>query len=856
MRIEDDLGRAHSQGRGEEERVDKRSDAMLPDLFPVREQISELVIRNGLEPSVNFQRRQKVIGMLFQGLSGLDGLEVSRLANGLDLLKVLPDGIGGDEDMDGFNFPAYLLRYLDVNNHLARLTPNAHFQRSGIVQSSFEATADKFIGEGGDDANVGLHFDINNRNDLALDHLGDLVGFFFFNIELDHALGGQDHGDRPFDVDRETNFRGSKSFDFHGLDSLGELEGPFVSDGVLFKLLSKLGKHGKDSFVIHVDRVFHIEHPELLENFGCTLLTADNVQRLGELLELFLNRLAGHSVPPVEVHDGIDPFIHTLGISGPGPSIDSDGRAIDSSALRVTSRDDADGTLDPGEFLVDDEIQVLDKLTRVVVVRVVHAKVERFDQGHQRLDLLADQFQFRDLGVLQTLEGRVNKSSNFLGRFQPGPNGDLLQIGGRGLGPGQNGDSGHSDLGVVSGVINDAQEDGPDMGRFQFGSPLHGVDGQGPDDLVVPLVGNDFGEDLDRFDMSEFTNGSDDVQPDLLALLAFKLLLQELDVLLDRGRIPLAESTVDPDREQVPMSGMDASLVEQVGHLDEGNAVNLATIMGQRLQVFLDQLDQFLEKLLGGGPDTVQSSLDHGDSLGIRDPGDILDAFLDKHNSGIGTNHGDNIVEQVPDDLSLVLGLGLDFGLQFGLDLFQLGIAQRPQGLSSNAQVSSNVSLRSTAFGAFESFLGNALQLVNDLTADFLFLHIDSDQHIRSGLQIRLGQDRSDTSLLLNLVLFFLGELLAQGLLAGHGGLGVFEVEGLVLLLGGRGGHGGLGRFFLQEGQGDAGLVDQRFFNLPSGGTDHFSVGNGLPDDEVTDVITANDVVDGGDVLEMKGKIR
>ena len=88
--------------------------------------------------------------------------------------------------------------------------------------------------------------------------------------------------------------------------------------------------------------------------------------------------------------------------------------------------------------------------------------------------------------------------------------------------------------------------------------------------------------------------------------------------------------------------------------------------------------------------------LDHFErKVSVSRAGEFLDAFSDKHNGGIGSNHGQSVVKQMfKSTLQLNNLMTVDSGHDFGFDFLKIIVAQSSKSFGDNVQVSGNISLK------------------------------------------------------------------------------------------------------------------------------------------------------------------
>ena len=219
-------------------------------------------------------------------------------------------------------------------------------------------------------------------------------------------------------------------------------------------------------------------------------------------------------------------------------------------------------------------------------------------------------------------------------------------------------------------------------------------------------------------------------------------------------------------------------------------------------------------------------------------------ALLDQHDSGIGTDHGNNIVEQALQDLLLFLRRpGLNPGCDIRFDFLQLLEAQSSQVLGNIGQATSNVQLGGARV-IVKDFLGNPGQFFKHLLLDLMNAQVDLGEPVGGRPEVGLLQLGLDSSLKLNLLLLLNGQVT---FLSGFRDLKDQSLE----LLGGGGGNEGSERLLsFQEFHGDPGGVAHGLLGLPAHSSSADGVlSDGFPDDDVTDIITASNVVGGRDLL-------
>ena len=850
LRVEQDLGRAQPEGGRKDEGVDKADGPLLHDLLDVGVKVGVLGIGLGTELSVDFQRLADLHFGLLQGFAGEDGLEVGGPADGLDLGQVLPDGEGPDESVDPFDFLLDFVGDLDIQRELSVLPGGLDFDGGGSVDGHFGTSTDQLLVEGRDDTNVVVHLNVDDGDDLSPDIPGNVQVLDFFSGHFEFTLESGSNGKGPFDVNGETSVTGAESLNVEGLVGQSEGELPALFHGLLVAQgFGDLVDDFAQLFLAEEGFEFVIEETHLGESFGNVLGHPFLDVQLGDDLGEFILDLAARvgSFLVVE-QDLVDQLVHALSVDGPFGSVELEAVAEDLGDPGVP--DGSVGSvvgLDVGPLLANNEVQVFNPSGLIEVLGVLVTEFEGLDQSEQRPDLLAFKLEFGDFGTGQSLEGGVDEGSNLLGGFEPGPDGDLLEFRSVGLSPGQNLDGGNPDFGGFSNVINDGQQDGLDKDGVELSGLLEAVDSDGPNHGAVLLVGDDLAHDPGDLDVAELAEGSNDVKLDAPVLDLFKFLFHEADVFFDDLGFLVTEGTVDPDGELVVLQGGDASLVEQPGHLEHANVEQLGPFVGPLPQVILDQLNQFSQDFPGGGLDAGHDVLQH---LVGQDGVRLVhfpNLFLDKQNGGVGTDQGQSVVEDVFEGfLHFFAALLADQRPNPGFDLLEFREGQSPQSLGDDLDVSGDVSSFGTALGAIEKLIGELLHDLFDLPHEFLGLDLDGDQHLGGRSEVRLGHDGTDAGFLFNGVPFLFRK--AVGHVAPVLG-GEFEDERLEFLGVAGFGDGGRDGSFLDKFKNELGLVLEFLFGPPAGGGPDNVLGDGLPDLEVTGIVTADNVGGGGDVV-------
>ncbi len=577
--VEDNPGGGHADGGGQEERVVQGVQVVLLDHFDVRPQVVVLGIRLVLDLAGHGDHAANGDISLLQGGAGENRLHGGLLGRRPDHLQVLLDGVGGDEHVNGLNLVTLrnFFGQLDVQRQLAGLLRQAHFQGGSHVDGGLNTDGNQFLSEGRNNTPDGLNLDVDDGDNLALQHLGDPKAETFFHNHLTVALEGHDDGDLNGVVQGETSIGGTVAFGLH------KLQGPDIGEGlalkhvavVILEFFSNLVQGLNELSLVQVPFVFQLHKLVLHKDNGVLLDPLFNVQLLDNLGELFSDLAASFEALPVVPKERSDPLVHTFRVDGP----------VRSNNLKSATVNHTDNMLPDGHHLVlglnirpllgNDSVQVLDELGNVDVLGVLDSVLERLDKGQQRLDLLSNDLEFRHFSHGQRLEGGVDERGDLLGGFQPGPDGDLLQFSGFRLGEGQDSNSGDPDLTIFSSVVNDGQQDGLDVDGLHPSGPLHGVDSQGPDHRYELLVGHDLGsQDLDGFQGTGLAEGGDDVQLDAHVLFSLKLLFKEGQVLLNNAGIGLAEVTIHVDGEGDRLGPVNASLEHGVGQTEKGHVVD------------------------------------------------------------------------------------------------------------------------------------------------------------------------------------------------------------------------------------------------------------------------------------------
>ena len=267
------------------------------------------------------------------------------------------------------------------------------------------------------------------------------------------------------------------------------------------------------------------------------------------------------------------------------------------------------------------------------------------------------------LGV--ALDAGVDVLPNLEILLEPGGDGHLLELDGGGLHLHHAEDGGDPELPALGRVVEDGEIDGEEVVPVLGVLPVvlqqgvhGGLPGAGAGLVLAVLAPLQVADDQRHHRL--VAGGPEDVESHLLlslGLSGLELLDEVRDVLLRDLRVVagahLAEDVLGVDL--LGLGGVQASRAHQVGE-DEVGGVLQVGLAGDR--VGLDQLEDLINQLLGGGLDVVSEGGHDEELLGLADLV-LLNHLLEEHDGGGGPGVPDQLNVESAGGL-LVLGVGLD----------------------------------------------------------------------------------------------------------------------------------------------------------------------------------------------------
>jgi hypothetical protein len=860
-RVESDLNGNIADGSGHESSVD--SSNRVGDLHELLDNggiVKDGVVSDDLDGHFKTQDAGRVDFNLLDDMSRKDLLDSSRLAGGFNDFQRLLESVGLDLKVKHFNFLLDFFGALDDDLDLAFLVQkNLGFKRKSSVDSNVDSSTNELLGEGRDDTHVVLDLDVHDGEELAQQDIGDL-GFFKFSLNhllvfgLEETLNGEDNGSGLFQVDGETGIARSNDLDVEKLKSLGvfELHAFFEQLRFIGELIDKLLHGFEVEFGVESEDSFKTHELQVEDSFGVEDFTLLDSELLIDLLEFSSDGLGDFAFDLVEVHQLFENVVHTLSVQIEFQTLDLEGLVDD-----VHGEGELVG--DKGFFSVDDldaidrnDLQVFEELAGVDVVRELDAGFNGLNQGKDVLEAHSDVQKFRNFSDQKALEGRVDERGDLLGRFEPGAKGNLLKFSGGRRSEWKDGNGGDANFRVLGGIVDQGKEDRADLGGVFASNALEVVDSQGADErLFSDLTFNDLNQRNEGLVVTELAESGKDDNLFLRKLLVngFELGFQVGDPLfLDEDGFGVAEVAVDLDGEfNNHGSRVDAGTVQKVGESNSSNRVELR-VLG------LDSLDQgedHVQEFRSGSLDVLEGSLQE---LGSIFKGNFLrfNQFLDEDNSGVGSNHGQNVVVEELGNLQGFLVTGFHESDDFNLNFLEFIKAERAEGLGNSHDVTSDIRRGRAALRGFESFLDDLDHEFLDLVVDFRLGNRHGEEKFRSNVHFRHGVKRIEAGEGSEL-LFLEGLIEFQLFRDGNGAQSLLQgilQEQSEQLLGFNGLHQGLesSDFDLEEFKFDGGSELHLFLSVPGDGVD----GNHVLGDDLADVellrSTADDIARSGQV--------
>merc|ERR1719411_501527 len=166
--------------------------------------------------------------------------------------------------MNNFNFPLDFIGDLGVQSDLSQFPGSLNFNRGGKVNGSFNTSGNQLLSEGGDKTKVDFHLDVDNRDNLSLEHAGKDSIFI-----LDHfksSLERRGHGQRPFNVEGDTGISRTITFNIQRLVDHDEVIVSLFLSILLNKNFSDLLDNLSQFDFIHEQFTFIIKKAKLVED--------------------------------------------------------------------------------------------------------------------------------------------------------------------------------------------------------------------------------------------------------------------------------------------------------------------------------------------------------------------------------------------------------------------------------------------------------------------------------------------------------------------------------------------------------------------------------------------------------------
>jgi hypothetical protein len=795
---------------------------------------------------------------LLQFVVGNNLLVFGGLARGNNGLQRLLEGEGFDSQVEEFDFLDNVFRGLERDGNLSLLVKgDLSFDRDGGVGSILDTSTDELLGEGGDDTQSGFELGINDRLDDGLQNSGNR-GFGFSGdllLGLEEALDRVDNGEDSFMVNGETSFRGADHLQFQKVDSLGVfIFQTFGEDlGVGSEFIGNLLQSLEVDFGVEGEKTFKTHESKAKVSFRFSNFALLDLEGFLELLKFSSDGGSGFRGKTSDIQELFEDVVHTLRVQREFQTLNGERLTDDVGRHGNFVGDKGFFSVDKSHAIFKDNLQTLEELATMDVVRELDTTVNTLDQGQDVFNVLSDGEKSGRFSVLQALEGGVNEGGNLSGRFEPGAEGDLLKFTHGGSGEGKDSDRSDTDLGVFSGVVDQRKNDGVDLGRVLGGNTLEGVDSHGSDKgLLGDFTFDDLDQGSDGLVMTELAKSMDNGNLEFgrLANGRFQFSFQVGDPLfLDEGGFGVAEVTVDTDREfRNHGSGVDAGTVEKVRESDGRDREHLVSLgLGG-----LDQRQDHVQNFGSGGLDILEGGLQN---LGGNFSGDFtgFDQFLDKDDSGVGTNHGQNVVVEERGNLLGFVTLSFHGSEDLSLDFLKFFDSQGAESLGDGDDVTGNIGGSGARFGRFEGFSDDLVHKFSDLAVQFGLGNGGGVHELGSRVQFGHGLDGVEAGEGLHLF-FDVGSLngahvFTETLGAQHLLFGVFQNQRLVGL-----GFGGLGKgsvtgtLNLEEFEFDGGKGLNLFFDIPAIGVGgNLVIGGHLADGELFRA-TANDVAGSGEV--------
>ena len=345
--------------------------------------------------------------------------------------------------------------------------------------------------------------------------------------------------------------------------------------------------------------------------------------------------------------------------------------------------------------------------------------------------LKTNSLQLWDLGKSKGPEGGDNEGRDLLRWLHPGTDGQLLEHSSGWLGEWKDRDGSNPDLSRLDWVDDDGHKDWAHLSWVHLDNALQGVDGDGPAGLNHGLLGgwdgsldvlNNLDKSLESLQVTSLAQSKNGRQTNVLRLGLLNLLNKQWDELASENLGLLgSEDTEDHGWEVVPHGGwVDVSVVEQVRELEKGGSVEHLVGLDSR---GLDHLDKLFHELLGWVPDVAKGKGNHLHQ-GWGWEGTLLDLLDNEHGGWVGSNKGQNVVEDLLHGLH-ASGPGLRHDL--GLEVLKLREGHGPHVVGQSVQEGCHLTASVTGEGGLHNLTSNLLDTLLNLWDNLLLVQLGND---------------------------------------------------------------------------------------------------------------------------------
>jgi len=599
-----------------------------------------------------------------------------------------------------------------------------NFNWEGGVEGSLNSGSDELLGQWGDDTTVGLDLSVVNWDELGRNLWKNVTSHWGHG---EGSLEGQDMWHGRGGHDWETGLSNENVGGIEDLEALNLIE---------FHVKARLELHGHlfkglhNNSGVQVSGVLDASKQVVVEAEWGGQLPGLELQLLSNLDKLLLDGWSGDLLSGEEVQVLLQKEVHTEGIGGElSWDLHDVGWAVVVGLNGELVWDQRLLGVDQLEVPDDEGPQVLDEGGDVKGVRVLDAIDLGLDEWQQSPSLVRDGLQLWDLGVSQGTNSGDNEGPDLLRRLGPGADSQLLELSGSWDGEWQNRDSGDPDLGRLDWVQGNGQKDWANLSWVHDGDTLQSIDSNGPASNDVVDLGwsrslkgsglDDLDKGLQSLKVTSLAQSKDGSEANMLRLSPLNLLNEVWDVLLSENSGLLGTKNSEDPGWEVVLHGdwADVSMVEEAGQLKQGGSVQLLVGLDRGR---LDHLDQLLQQLLSWVPDVANSK---GNNLSKARlwKGALLDPLDDEHSGWVGSNKGENVIEDLLHGLH-VGGPGNAQNLRF--QLLQLGDVQTPHVHWEGAQLASNVRLGGAGLWRLVDLTGHLLDLLQDMWDDLLLVQV------------------------------------------------------------------------------------------------------------------------------------